>query len=192
MMSWNCPHCGELHAQQFTACWRCGSDATGLPSPDSHVFDPHEKVESLFSLESDNDEQPPQLPLVTYYSIPVYMWIGTILTGPRALTFFMDPVAHDGADVPYGVLQLPIEITVMATCTAFISIPLFVAMIRYLFAELVGHKSAFTIGFPLSLFKVPDSIRSSRPWFAPVYYGYLIFAAAAQILLPFVGLFLGN
>ena len=31
---WSCPHCQEQLEEQFTACWKCGSDRKPPPLPD--------------------------------------------------------------------------------------------------------------------------------------------------------------
>lgn len=73
---WKCPKCGEQHESQFGICWNCGTSSDGVRDAS---IDFAETVDDQGEAAADSGEFTSlgdfQLPTITYYGIPPYLWL---------------------------------------------------------------------------------------------------------------------
>ena len=166
--TWQCPNCGETHDGQFDTCWKCGSNPTGDRDSDFHVSEPvHDQDQAPDSPTEETQLPILQLPTVTYFSIPPFIWISLV----GNFYEFQNLVANQVPDFSLSTT----EIAVTAIYTVLIWIPIFITMVRFMFLCIVRRhrlSNGFAVLFCiLSMFRLPDSFFRMHRWFVPIYYG---------------------
>ena len=175
---WQCPTCDEQHEDQFDTCWKCGTNRIGGRNQNFRVSEPASENDQ--APDSAGDDQLPtlQLPTITYFSIPPFIWLSLVNT--------FNDLQHwpNVAQIPDFSFSMT-EIVVHVCATVLIGIPIFFTMVRMLFLCIM-RRLQMPHRFPealwmLSMFRLPVDLRLRHSWFVPVYYGSII----AMIILPF-------
>ena len=174
---WQCPNCGEQHPNGFDICWKCGSDPAGDRDPDFQVSEPvREEDQAPETITADTPLPALQLPAITYFSIPPYIWLTLIMAFNR-----LEHLA--GNQVP-DLSPSPIDIVVCCFAVVLIGIPSFFTMAHAMFFCIVRRKnpsnSLAELLWKLSMFRLPETLRRSQRWFVPVYYG----SSVALLIAP--------
>ena len=165
---WQCPNCGERHHDGFDVCWKCGSDPAGNRDPGFRISEPaREHDQALDPPAQDIQLSPLQLPTVTYFSIPPYIWIFLIM--------MFNDLEHLAANQVPDFSLSPMEIMVYCIAMVLIGIPMFFTMVRAMFLCIIRRhnlsNSMAELLWILSMFRLPEAIRRSQRWFVPIYYG---------------------
>lgn len=186
---WTCPTCSEQLDDQFDACWKCGTMPSGRriakfePDPEGDVPD----------VGPDEPPAPVRLPTVAYFSIPVFLIIGTVVLFAQSRDFGTAPL-HDMHGVPTTTVGWVVLVSLWVLGVLFVCIPVFVALMRT-----TGQRSReepdaggrFRFFFPVAFrdfrfLLLPAEFRERYAWFTPVYYGSVVAYVVATIVATLV------
>lgn len=180
---WQCSGCAEQLEDQFDTCWKCGTRHDGNHDPAFQVSEPlDQQAQAPESVEEDTALPNLELPSVTYFAIPVWLWVYAV----------MMMFAWNDRSLPNGRHDFSMslwEIALLVSMILLIGIPIFVRMLRIVWEscqELTRQRRPMDgmsqLLWVLSMFRLPETIHERCRWFVPVYYG-----SFAAPLIGFIG-----
>lgn len=179
---WKCENCGELHNEQFDACWNCGTTPTAEWNSKPEALGPETFDEQTGKIGVNGAPLPRLgLPDFWYFSVPPFVATVFLLAVGRESV----GTTQSNAD-PFDslLLQSPMHLAMWCVFSCLIGLPMLIAAIHAMWLCIIHRR---TIGrtsdlwWLLSMFKLPESIRLSRPWFTPLYYGSIVALHLAPI-----------
>jgi hypothetical protein len=164
---WQCFNCGEQHEEQFEQCWKCGSNRAGQRTPYFEISEPVTQMDQAPATDRDDALPEIELPTITYFSIPPFLWINWVglASVPCSVPLDLAPRFSSAGfllEIVFGVL---------------VGIPVFVAIVRATWVPFFRRqKPDYFEGLNrfFATFRLPASLAKSYRWFVPVYYGSLI------------------
>lgn len=179
--TWQCPNCGEEHPHEFETCWKCGTSRAGDRDPEFVVSEPVRELDQAAEPPPGEAELPSlQLPLVTYFSIPVC--IGLFVA--RAIVVALDLKLGQASVFSWS----PIDVLLYCIGLLSIGIPMLAVTFRAMYLCLMRRRRPPTgvaaLWWLLSMIQFPEDLRQSHRWFVPVYYGsFVVWLLTPPILL---------
>lgn len=170
---WQCPNCGEQHDKDFRTCWKCGTGPKGDRDPEFRITEPVREQDQVADSATGDTVRPAlQLPTVSYFCMPFFCCFLMYVN-------FRQVMELEVLQQP-DFRPSPLEIAGIAAGAVVIGIPTLFLWLRDIYLDIVRrrtHSRPWNVAEllrPLTVFRLPESIRRSHGWFAIVYYGTIV------------------